>query len=827
METSSDSDSYERTREHRPRGRESHRRAGRDRGRAAGGREEGRAADISNKISTLANTLQDTSRNLTKVDRMLGQYREHADDQAEAMALLRENLEESISQLQTQRLSRANVAHGSSASTLHTSDLEARSESGTQYKPGSRSTGSASFLKTVLFGDFRRPALLSNLSTQRLQQEEIHTFHQTLRDLHCGQQRLSDDLDREILRRNRYLLLFFVHVTANDPQLTIPLPFSKFEKSLMFFYHHLEKCSSRFFLPRSNNALTFIHNNRIYSHSHQTSVMKALLLQLRAQLSRASVLGEVEELKRILECKEKERLHLSLQVKVCVRSISVSVLEMEALLQESTRSRDELKTRAQEAVRQWRAKCKRLQKELEELQNDKFSQTQLKALSQQTEAARRELAEILGRLAQREEELHRKDVELSEAQQRQLSLQQEIREEQQTRHQATIQAQLREDNQRLREHVDAQAYRCQRDQDSQAELQTTLKQMTAAHAQLSQQLVKEEGTRQELQKAISELKAKVTMLQEERSTLNQQLQLERGVHQKEVDNLKVTAEDCRMKDCEMQRMLRASRQERDEIQAKLMEADAASDKELCAALHIKLDRMKDECDKLAAQLCTKEEAHLLLHRKYQQLKQELEDKVSELRCASESELLRLEQKVLQLEAEQETVLTSMGEELDTACLFSDITSLMKLLVAETHQTKLRWMCEEVRERDTREQRLRKQHQQTRDQLKALRRSRDSEQAALLERLEQQEKLMCSLSTEKKGLLEANLTLYTNTKAALEHLESIPDKNCLMEGFKDLEASQQQKETVEERYAKYKGIVQDLQHQLDESKHRIQEYRVHL
>lgn len=56
------------------------------------------------------------------------------------------------------------------------------------------------------------------------------------------------------------------------------------------------------------------------------------------------------------------------------------------------------------------------------------SQAQLKALSQQTEAARRELAEILGRLAQREEELHRKDVELSETHQRQLSLQQEIRE---------------------------------------------------------------------------------------------------------------------------------------------------------------------------------------------------------------------------------------------------------------------------------------------------------------------------------------------------------------------------------------------------------------
>lgn len=45
-------------------------------------------------------------------------------------------------------------------------------------------------------------------------------------------------------------------------------------------------------------------------------------------------------------------------------------------------------------------------------------------------------------------------------------------------------------------------------------------------------------------------------------------------------------------------------------------------------LRIKLDRMKDECDKLAAQLSTKDETHALLHRKYHLLKQELDDKVS-------------------------------------------------------------------------------------------------------------------------------------------------------------------------------------------------------
>uniref|UniRef100_A0A9J7YGQ7 Uncharacterized protein n=1 Tax=Cyprinus carpio carpio TaxID=630221 RepID=A0A9J7YGQ7_CYPCA len=53
----------------------------------------------------------------------------------------------------------------------------------------------------------------------------------------------------------------------------------------------------------------------------------------------------------------------------------------------------------------------------------------------------------------------------------------------------------------------------------------------------------------------------------------------------------------------------------------------------------------------------------------------------------------------------------------------------------------------------------------------------------------------------------------NTRLALDNLESVPEKLRLLENFKDLE----------QRYAKYKEIVGDLQHQLEESKRRIQEY----
>ncbi|XP_032441455.1 centrosomal protein of 128 kDa isoform X2 [Xiphophorus hellerii] len=954
MDTSSESESYGRkVRGHRARGRETHRRSIRDRRHVSGGREDGRAAVISDKISTLADTLQDTSRNLTKVDKMLGQYRDHADDQAEAMTLLRESLEDSINQLQTRRLSRTNGVRSSSVSSLHNSDLEAYS--GSEEKR---------FHPTSPLKDYdgspkgrRRSQSAGVRFKDSTQAADIHSVHQTLRDLCSDQQRLSDDLDREILRRNRSdidtrraMENLSEHVTVSQRQdsnlgrcqvrpdereeaLTARFARAEREKSKMeqelgrarrlleqsedskeSLVQQVENMRGE--LLRTRAEKTAVHRpptetsqlgtQLCSSHSEREggrdySELEKEVAELRAQLLKASVRSEVEELRRTLESKERENLRLSLQVKEFSSDMEgreeqhLRILdqlkslqsrgqterrEMEALVLESTRSKNELKTRAQEAVRQWRAKCRRLQKELEDAEvqgrlheekalqvsrEKESSQAQLKALSQQAEASRRELGEALGRLSQREEELHRKGVELSEAHQRQLALQQEIREvkeasaalQQESQRQTSTIARLREENHILEEQADVQARRLQRDQEAKAEVQTTLKQMTAAHAQLSLRLADEENARKDVQRATTELQAKLTLLQEERATLSQQLQLEREVHQKELNNMAVTVKDDRTrKDREVQEMLRLCRQENDELTTQLREvkADAASDKELRVALHIKLDKMKDECDKLVAQLHTKDGAHSLLQRKYQQLKQELKDKVSvdEQRRVSESELLRLETKIVTMEADRETVLASLGEELDEVCrglarngqdklqAISQRPGLVKdphLWLAET-KTKLRWLSEEVRERDTKERRLRKQHQQTRDELKVLRQSRDSEQETLLQRMDQQEKLLLSLSTEKKELLARSrakeeemrslqdrvLDLEMNTRIALEHLESVPEKQCLLDDFKDFEESRQQMAFVEQRCGRYREIVRDLQDQLDESKRRIQEYR---
>ncbi|NXA20998.1 CE128 protein, partial [Ibidorhyncha struthersii] len=64
----------------------------------------------------------------------------------------------------------------------------------------------------------------------------------------------------------------------------------------------------------------------------------------------------------------------------------------------------------------------------------------------------------------------------------------------------------------------------------------------------------------------------------------------------------------------------------------------------------------------------------------------------------------------------------------------------------------------------------------------------------------------------------------STRIALDHLESVPEKLSLLEDFKDI-GSHCRREMIEERYTKYKEIVSSLQQQLEDSKQRVQQFKV--
>ncbi|NXN96499.1 CE128 protein, partial [Rhinopomastus cyanomelas] len=65
----------------------------------------------------------------------------------------------------------------------------------------------------------------------------------------------------------------------------------------------------------------------------------------------------------------------------------------------------------------------------------------------------------------------------------------------------------------------------------------------------------------------------------------------------------------------------------------------------------------------------------------------------------------------------------------------------------------------------------------------------------------------------------------STQLTLDHLQSVPEKLSLLEGFKDTGESHCQREMIEESCAKYKEIVNSLQQHLEDSKQRIQQLKV--
>ncbi|XP_066199036.1 centrosomal protein of 128 kDa isoform X1 [Saccopteryx leptura] len=156
--------------------------------------------DVTEKVNALTSTLQDTSRDLRQVDRMLGQYRDYSNGQAGAVEHLKESLEQSIGQLRSQRLLRNSGGRSISVTSLSASDLD-----------GGTVTESYRFPPTSPLKDYggqQGSKRMRSRTGVRFVREtddvgQLHAFHQSVRDLSSEQVRLGDDFNRELARRCR------------------------------------------------------------------------------------------------------------------------------------------------------------------------------------------------------------------------------------------------------------------------------------------------------------------------------------------------------------------------------------------------------------------------------------------------------------------------------------------------------------------------------------------------------------------------------------------------------------------------------------------------
>uniref|UniRef100_A0A8D1HCB0 Centrosomal protein 128 n=1 Tax=Sus scrofa TaxID=9823 RepID=A0A8D1HCB0_PIG len=658
---------------------------------------------------------------------------------------------------------------------------------------------------------------------------------------------------------------------------------------------------------------------------------------LRVQLNFSAMAAELEEVKRCMERKDKERVHLAAQVEnlTCelenkekqqlqmldelkeIQShfetcdarrkradLQISKLtqhaedatkqaeqyltefqQSEALRQEAEKRREELKVKAQESIRQWKLKHKKLERALEK-QSETLDQlaeknnqilkekdelkSQLYAALQQIENLRKELNDVLTKRALQEEELHCKEQKLNDVKSHQADLELEVKDSLDTIHrlegelkkQSKIQSQMKVDKAHLEEEIAELKKSQAKDKAQLLEMQEAIKDLSAIRADLANKLSEEQKARKEVLKNLSDLKTQAKSKDEETATIITQLKLERDVHQRELEDLTSSLQSVKSKhEQNIQELMKHFKKEKSEAESHIrtLKAESLEDKNMAKVQRCQLEKLKSQYDRLTEELTQNENENKKLKLKYQCLKDQLEEK--EKHISNEEEHLRrmeearlqLKDQLLCLETEQESILGVIGKEIDAACKTFSRDSMEKLKVFSSgpdinydphrwlaeSKTKLQWLCEELKERENREKSLQHQLMLCRQQLRNMTENKESELQCLFEQIERQEQLLEEIHREKRDLLEETHrkdeemeslqdrvnALEMSTRVALDHLESVPEKLSLLEDFKGFRDSRSLSERSDGRYSRYRFSRESLQQRQDDTTYRIPNFKV--
>uniref|UniRef100_A0ABM5FB41 Centrosomal protein of 128 kDa isoform X9 n=1 Tax=Pogona vitticeps TaxID=103695 RepID=A0ABM5FB41_9SAUR len=775
------------------------------------------AEDVTEKIHTLASTLQDTNRNLKHVDQMLGQYREYNNEQAEAITNLKETLEQSIGQLRSQRLSRNSGVRSASLSSLYASDLDGETPEGRHFQPTSPLRDYGETVGTTR----RRSRSAVRFMDQGDNLAQVHSLHQSLRDLSSEQVRLQDDLNRELSRRNR---------TDAETKRRLEDLSDRLNET-----QRQETVSERV-QRRLEEIEREIHSERqlVKSRQDQLGHMSVHLQEALKQQDAKTNEAEMILKSKILKM-EGEKSKLEQDLEHSRRKLNQSENSRDALLHqiEDLRSQllraEEERLNLQHQITQVAIHQRRLDEQGDDRRNQivtQWSDQEKKELEKQIWELREKLSHsaVMSEIEELKRCIERKDKEKA-----QLGMQIEVLTSDLDKRETQQQRMLNQ----LKEIQNN--YKACEDECKAAELQVT---------ELAQQL--EESTK-EAEKYLSEFRQ------------SEALRLE---NEKKKEELKLKAQESirhwKLRCKKLEHEIRKQTELHNQLMEKNTLAELIEEKNLVKAHRRQVEKMKIECDKLSEELTHKEEENAKFRRKCQLMKQELDEKHKRIN-SEDDHLKRIEEDRLQLhnqlrflQNEKESILSMIGSEIDAACEVLSRDSVEKFTavsltpgvqkdphrwLAET-KTKLRWLCEEVKEREVKEKKLRHHLQQSRERLKQLTLSKETEHQHLIGQIEKQEQLLDQVYQEKKELLEKNLkkeeeidalqerisALETSTQVALHHLESVPEKLNLLEDFRDFGDSHRQTEITEERYSKYKEIMGSLQQHLNDSKRRLEDFR---
>ncbi|XP_059038618.1 centrosomal protein of 128 kDa isoform X6 [Mustela lutreola] len=433
--------------------------------------------------------------------------------------------------------------------------------------------------------------------------------------------------------------------------------------------------------------------------------------------------------------------------------------QSEALRQEAEKRREELKLKAQESIRQWKLKHKKLERALE-----KQSET-LDQLTDKNNQILKEKDELKGQLYTALQQIENLRKELNDVLTKRALQEEELHRKEQKlsdvkAHQVDLELEVKDSVdtiQRLESELKHQNKIQSQMKVEKAHLEEEITELKKSQARDKAQLL-------EMQEAIKNLSAI-------RADLANKLAEEQRARKDVLKNLADLKIQVKSRDEETATIITQLKLERDVHQREL--EDLTSSLQSVKTKHEQniqelMKHFKKEKSEAENHIRTLKEKHI-------------SNEEENLRRMEEARL-QLKDQLLCLETEQESILGVIGREIDAACKTFSGDSMEKLKVFSSSpdinydphrwlaesKTKLQWLCEELKERENREKNLRHQLILCRQQLRNMTENKESELQCLFEQIERQEQLLEEIHQEKRDLLE-------ETHRKDEEMESLQPK----------------------------------------------------
>ncbi|XP_025105103.1 centrosomal protein of 128 kDa-like isoform X2 [Pomacea canaliculata] len=443
-------------------------------------------------------------------------------------------------------------------------------------------------------------------------------------------------------------------------------------------------------------------------------------------------------------------------------------------LQESEKKKDEFKGRAQEAVRQWKAKVKQLERDLDrtkhgstqimqrneqlikEMENQRhhggYAQMQLDGL-------KRELADALAVRAAQDEQIRLKDIEVNELKSVRMDLERDLRDtrtiaekyENELHSLRNRVAGLSEGKHKLEDELSAADAAHRLAQGQAAQLQSELKELSTVKAELAAQLSESSAKIHDFRQRVVELQHREKAAKEETELYKQKLYEERNGLSKGYDSLKQELNEAKVREAHtLQEMNRKFKREHAEYEAAIqaLKIELSEEKSASKIARRSEEKLKEDVDMLEKKLKRLEEDNSNMRVKLDLVRQEFETQklclprlhtvydFSQMAEDDISRVKRLEEQLAVTHSELEkldkmhlTLIEDIAVEIDTLLEVAShdaatgkcqplngikglngMVSASNLLLTEI-KNKLIWLRAELRGRINRERKLRMEFQQ--------------------------------------------------------------------------------------------------------------------